>query len=232
MRRRGIATLLIIATVAMTAVSCGVPSSSKFSTIDRANIPFGLSDTTTSTTTTTTIVPASTTTLVEPATTIATEPVLLYYVAGTQLVSVTQLLPRPVSIAQTMAVLEAGPPREFGLGLRTAIPEGAQSQLSEAAGVVTVDLPIAFFKDMAPQDQRLAIAQIVLTLTDQRGVGQVTFTQNNLPISVLRGGGDLTQPGQLLVSADYEQLLSSSAGANTQPTTPTAPTTATTTGEP
>lgn len=163
--------------------------------------------------------------MAEPATTIATEPVSLYFVAGTQVVSVSQYLPRPVSIAQTLAVLEAGPPREFGLGLRTAIPEGPPSGISLSGGVVTVNLAPTFFKDMAPQDQRLAIAQFVLTLTDQRGVGQVTFTQNGLPISVLRGGGDLTQPGQLLVSADYAQLLS---GASVASTLPTAPPTATT----
>ena len=81
---------------------------------------------------------------------------------------------------------------------------------------MTVDLPLTFFNAMAPQDQRLAIGQIVLTLTNQRGVGQVTFTQAGVPISVLRGGGDLTRPGQLLVSADYSQLLSSSASGNPQ----------------
>ena len=212
--------------VAILVVACGVPSSGKFTTIDKSNIPFGLSETTTSTTTTTTIAMESTTTLAEPATTIATEPVSLYFVAGTQVVSVSQYLPRPVSIAQTMAVLEGGPPREFGLGLRTAIPAGPPSGIALSGGVVTVDLATTFFKDMAPQDQRLAIAQIVLTLTDQRGVGQVTFTQNGLPISVLRGGGDLTQPGQLLVSADYAQLLSSSSAANTLPTAPPTATTA------
>ncbi len=212
--------------IAVFAVACGVPSSGKFTGIDKANIPFGLSETTTSTTTSTTIAMESTTTVAVPATTIATEPVSLYFVAGTQVVSVSQYLPRPVSIVQTMAVLEAGPPREFGLGLRTAIPTGVVSRITLSGGVVTVDLPPTFFKDMAPQDQRLAIAQIVLTLTDQRGVGQITFTQNGLPISVLRGGGDLTQPGQLLVSADYSQLLSSTSAANTLPT---APVTATTT---
>ncbi len=222
---RRVVLLTCCVAVAVFAVGCGVPSSSKFTTIDRANIPFGLSETTTSTTTSTTIAMESTTTLAEPATTIATEPVSLYFVAGTQVVSVSQYLPRPVSTAQTMAVLEAGPPREFGLGLRTAIPNGVSSGITLTGGVVTVDLPPTFFKDMAPQDQRLALAQIVLTLTNQRGVGQVTFTQNGLPISVLRGGGDLTQPGQLLVSADYEQLLSGASAANTLPTAPPTATT-------
>ncbi len=217
MRYRFIAALLAFTVV---SISCGVPSSSKYTTIDKRNIPFGLSETTVIPTTSTTVAPQSTTTVVEPATTIATETVLLFFVAGTQLVSVTQLLPRPASLAQTMAVLETGPPREFGVGLRTAIPDGSQSRVSEAGGVVTVDLPVTFFNDMAPQDQRLAIAQIVVTLTNQRGVGQVAFTQNGAQISVLRGGGDLTHPGQLLVSADYDQLLSGSTATNTLPTAP------------
>lgn len=224
--------LAVLSGLAIVTLSCGVPSSSKFTAIDKKNIPFGLSETTALPTTTTTIAPESTTTVVEPPTTIATETVLLFFIAGTQLVSVTQLLPSPASLAQTMSVLETGPPREFGVGLRTAIPERSQSRLGESGGVVTVDLTPAFFIAMAPQDQRLAIAQIVLTLTNQRGVGQVTFTQNGAPIGVLRGGGDLTQPGQLLVSADYGQLLSGSTGANTpSPASPGVTTTVTTTAK-
>jgi len=212
MRQQRMVLVSLFVVAATAVVACGgVPDSSQFTAIDKRNIPFGLSETTAVPTTSSTIAPASTTTVVEPATTIATETVLLFFVAGTQLVSVTQLLPRPASLAQTMSVLETGPPREFGIGLRTAIPEGSQSVLTSAGGVVTVDLPLTFFNAMAPQDQRLAIGQIVLTLTNQRGVGQVTFTQAGLPISVLRGGGDLTRPGELLVSADYGQLQSSSA---------------------
>jgi spore germination protein GerM len=218
----------LVAVVVLT-ISCGVPSSSKFTAIDKKNIPFGLSETTAAPTTSTTIALESTTTVVQPATTIATETVLLFFVAGTQLVPVTQLLPSPASLAQTMSVLETGPPREFGVGLRTAIPEGSQSLVNVAGGVVTVDLPTTFFNAMAPQDQRLAIAQIVVTLTNQRGVGQVRFTQNDAPISVLRGGGDLTQPGQLLVSSDYDQLLSGSPATNTLPTVPPTPTVTSTT---
>ena len=89
--------LTLLAVIASLAVACGVPRSSKFTSIDRANIPFGLSETTSTTTPppSTTIAIESTTTVLEQATTIATEPVLLYYVAGSQLVNVsTMMLPR------------------------------------------------------------------------------------------------------------------------------------------
>lgn len=223
----------LLTALAVAAVACGVPSSSKFASIDRSNIPFGLSETTSTTvvTTSSTIALESTTTLFEPATTIATEPVQLFFVIGAQIVPVSQYLVRPVSIAQTMSALEAGPPREFGVGIRTAIPVGSQTRVNESGGVATVDLQPAFFADMEPRDQRLAIAQIVLTLTNQRGVGQVTFTQNGAPISVLSGSGSATQPGALLVGTDYAGLLSNSAITNSTPTTqPEAPPTATTAG--
>ncbi len=216
---------IVLAAFTVATISCGVPGSSKFTAIDKKNIPFGLSETTAVPTTTTTIALASTTTVVQPATTIATETVLLFFVAGTQLRPVTQLLPSPASLAQTMSVLETGPQGELGIGLRTAIPERSQSAIKVAGGVATVDLPATFFNAMAPQDQRLAIAQIVVTLTNQRGVGQVTFTQGGVPISVLRGGGELTLPGQVLVSADYDQLLT---GSSVSETVPTGPPTATT----
>lgn len=225
--------IFLLTALAVAAVACGVPTSSKFATIERSNIPFGLSETTSTAvvTTSSTIALESTTTLVEAPTTIATEPVQLFFVIGAQIVPVSQYLVRPVSIAQTMSALEAGPPREFGVGIRTAIPVGSQSRVVENGGVATVDLQPAFFADMEPRDQRLAIAQIVLTLTNQRGVGQVTFTQNDAPISVLSGSGSATQPGALLVGSDYAGLLSNSTIPTSTPTTGLEVTpTATTTG--
>ena len=112
--RYRLATVLAVCTAA--TISCGVPGSSKFTAIDKKNIPFGLSETTAVPTTSTTIALASTTTVVQPATTIATETVLLFFIAGTQLRPVTQLLPSPASLAQTMSVLETGPQGELGIG--------------------------------------------------------------------------------------------------------------------
>ena len=79
------------------------------------------------------------------------------------------------------------------------------------AGVAVVDLPRRFFDTIAVNDQRLVIAQIVLTLTDSRGIGQVTFNQ-----VVTRPNGESVPSGSPLSKADFVALLDSSTGANGQ----------------
>ncbi len=231
MRLRAVALLgVAVGLVVALATACGAPSSGGFTVIEDNNIPDVLTETTTTmpttTTTTTTIELASTTAPTEqPSTTIvATEPVTLYFIAGSQLVPVSQLLARPVTIAQTMKVLEQGPVGA-GVGLRTALSLGLESRPSNAMrGVVKVDLDPAFFAKMDLRDQRLAIGQIVLTLTEQRGVGAVMFTQNGQPIEVFLDNGATSTVGQNLAHDDYVSLLNSPP-----PTTSTTTTTTTTT---
>ena len=227
MRLRALALIgMVVGVLVALATACGAPSSGRFTVIEDTNIPDVLTETTTTMpATTTTIELASTTAPTEqPSTTIvATEPVTLYFIAGSQLVPVSQLLARPVTIAQTMKVLEQRPVGG-GVGLRTALPSGLESRPSNAMrGVVKVDLDPAFFAKMDLRDQRLAIGQIVLTLTEQRGVGAVTFTQNGQPIEVFLDNGATSTVGQNLAHDDYVSLL------NSPPPTPSTSTTTTTT---
>lgn len=228
MRLRAVALLgVAVGLLVALATACGAPSSGGFTVIEDNNIPDVLTETTTTmpATTTTTIELASTTAPTEqPSTTIvATEPVTLYFIAGSQLVPVSQLLARPVTIAQTMKVLEQGPVGA-GVGLRTALSLGLESRPSNAMrGVVKVDLDPAFFAKMDLRDQRLAIGQIVLTLTEQRGVGAVMFTQNGQPIEVFLDNGATSTVGQNLAHDDYVSLLNSPPPTTTTTTTTTAP---------
>ena len=91
--------------------------------------------------------------------------------------------------------------------------------------MATVDLPANFYDpDVVKQeDQRLAIGQIVLTLTEVGRIGQVLFTQAGVPIGVPRGSGDLSQPGQALPPRDYLELLESPPPTTTTTTTTTSP---------
>ncbi len=81
-----------------------------------------------------------------------------------------------------------------------------------------------------PEDQRVAIGQIVLTLTEVGRIGQVRFTQDGHDIGVPRGSGDLSEPGQALPPRDFQELLQTTATTTTTTTTTTTIPVTTTTG--
>lgn len=212
-------TLLNLA-AALTAIgivvtSCSIPGDGSVKQIDADKIPYELNATTTSSPPTT--VPASTTTtpVVETTTstsssTIPVEIVSMFFVAGTQVVPIDRLLLSPAAAPQVLAALSEGPPEgDAAAGLRSALPIGFAAEVTVERGVATVVLPGTFITDLPGGEQRLAIAQIVLTLTRQSGVGQVRFTSNNEPQAVPRGRGDLTTPGATVACDDYANLLPS-----------------------
>ena len=82
-----------------------------------------------------------------------------------------------------------------------------------------VELPAGFFDNIPVADQRLATAQIVLTLTDSRGIGQVQF---NLPVP--KPSGELTAAGKPLTRKDYLSLLEGTPTPTTVRTTTTSTT--------
>ena len=92
--------------------------------------------------------------------------------------------------------------------------------------LITVELG-ASFVDLPPIEQRLAIAQIVLTLTGLRGIGQVVFTRDREVTGVPLPDGILTSAP--VAAEDFESLLevpvSTTTAATTTPTTSTTSTT-------
>ena len=142
----------------------------------------GLDQTTTTSSTTTTTIPPSTTMVVvvspttdETTTTIATETVQLYFLDGSRLVDISINLAGAPSVSRVIAALEAGPPTdEVGIGLQTLLPSRLITSVAESgAGFATVDLASGPFEGIQPRDQRLAIAQIVLTATARHRPGAV-----------------------------------------------------------
>jgi hypothetical protein len=85
--------------------------------------------------------------------------------------------------------------------------------------VATIHLPQGFFEQIPPEDQLLAIGQLVLTITEIRGIGQVKFVQNGLPRGVPRGSGGITDGTEPLARRDYQDLLNP-ASTTTSTTTP------------
>lgn len=189
--------------------ACGVPTSSPSRPVDPDAIPEQFTattfpPTTTSSTTTTTVVPPPSTTTTD----LAVESVDVFFVSGSRVVPIPRLLLSPASPPQVVAALAEGVPDiDEAAGLRSALPIGLAIDVSVERGVATVDLDPTFLLAVSGSEQRLAIAQIVLTLTRRAGIGQVTFTSDSQPITVPRGGGDLTTPDESVACDDYDNLL-------------------------
>ncbi len=210
------------------ALGCGVPQSGEFEPISRDEIQFDLDATTTTSTTTTSTLPPTTldetTTTALATTTVATEEVLLFFVAGSQLNPVPATLIRSPAPSQVLAKLVEGPPQgDIGAGLRTTIPRGASITVTRASGVGIIDLPADVFDAMPSRDQRLFFAQLVLTIGRLGGIGPVQFTRDGAPMSVIRGDGTTTEPGDAVSYDDYVVLLGGTPPSTTTSTTAPPP---------
>ncbi|MFM1777241.1 MAG: hypothetical protein RLZZ260_808 [Actinomycetota bacterium] len=202
--------LLLVFTIA----SCGVPRSSKVVEISKAELPTELNQQPTTTTTTTTVAEdASAKETQQPASEVLSEPVELYYISDDRLVATTQSIVSPATISQVLAALIAGPPTgDNGLGLRSALPIDLNAEIDISEGVAQINTTAEFLTELSPIDQRLAIAQLVLTFTRRPGVGQVIFTVDGQNVAVPRGRGDLAKPGTTVSFDDYSSLIVALAG--------------------
>ena len=202
--------LLLVFTIA----SCGVPRSSKVVEISKAELPTELNQQPTTTTTTTTVAEdASAKETQQPASEVLSEPVELYYISDDRLVATTQSIVSPATISQVLAALIAGPPTgDNGLGLRSALPTDLNAEIGISKGVAQINTTAEFLTELSPIDQRLAIAQLVLTFTRRPGVGQVIFTVDGQNVAVPRGRGDPAKPGTTVSFDDYSSLIVALAG--------------------
>jgi hypothetical protein len=225
-RRLAVISLVLLGLVA----ACGIPDNGGVSRIPDNNLG-ALNDTIPTTAVPTTVEPTTATLEANTSTTIATEDVTLYFISGGILVPFTGVLRKGATAFEVLSALQQGPPPGvIGIGLRTAVPTADQAPLTvktDDSGVATVDMPANFYDWMKTDDQRLAIGQIVLTLTDVGRVGQVLFTRLKEPIGVPRGSGDFSEAGQPLPPRDYLDLLQSSVATTTSTTTTTTTTTTT-----
>ena len=215
MKRHVSANLIGLSLVFLITTSCSIPGDGSVKQIDPNQIPYELNATTTSPPPTTILATTTTAPVIETTTstissTIPVEIVPLFFVAGAQIVPIDRLLLSPAAAPQVLAALSEGPPEgDAAAGLRSALPVGFVAEVSVERGIATVVLPATFITDIPGGEQRLAVAQIVLTLTRQSGVGQVRFTTDNEPQSVPRGRGDLSAPGATVACDDYANLLPS-----------------------
>lgn len=202
--------LLSTCVVVFAAVSgCGVPREGDLQPLGADDLPPVLVDTTVVTTTTLPSegVSAVSGDSVAPAT--VYEPVELYFISANRAVSTTRLLVSPATPTQVLDTLLQGiRGEEASTGLRSALPTRFAATVDTRRGVALISASAPFLSDLSPTDQRLAIAQIVLTLTRRPGIGQVSFRVDGTEIAVPRGAGDLTAAGGTVTFDDYTVLVS------------------------
>jgi spore germination protein GerM len=186
--------------------SCAVPSSGSYQQVSSADIPFGLDAPQTTIPQTSTTVPDSTSTESLPIA--VSEPIDLFFISNSRIIKVQRNVASPANPSQALSSLVEGPSTspEF-VGLRTALPTTFTATVDVTRGVAQVDATRAFLNSLSGLDQKLAIAQIVLTLTSRPGVGQVLFSVEGKFISVPRGRGDSVASGIAVTFDDYATLV-------------------------
>ena len=116
--------------------------------------------------------PNSQTTL--PGSETSTEEIDAYFISNSRVLKIVRLVAAPAGPDQALATLSALDVQDPALaGLRTAIPRTFSATVSVERGVATVDSTRGLLDTLSPLDQRLAVAQIVLTLTSRPGIGQI-----------------------------------------------------------
>ena len=175
----------------------------------KADIRFGLAETSTSTTTTTTTttVPATVATTAPPASTVPVELAKVYLVKNGRLIGVDRPVPargRPVGDHPGRA--GRSDDAERAAGLRTAVSADAVTVLgiAQQGGTATVDVAPNFLELLPfPTEQQLAAGQLVMTLTDRGpGIGRVRFTVGGNAVAGPAGDGSAPQQPDLSVSRD------------------------------
>lgn len=134
--------------------------------------------------------------------------VSVYLVRDDVLVPVTRDLPLPTTLEGTLESLLSGVSQpEERANLRTSIPPGTTLLgLEVSEGLASLDLS-SDFASVGGEEEILAVAQIVLTVTSADGVSHVEFQLEGVPTDVpVAGGGLSVDP----VSADqYDELIGS-----------------------
>ena len=200
MRRRFL--IALCSTLILTA--CSVPKNGPFETISNDDIPFGLN--------------AAQTTAPQSATetTVANldppgteyEQVDLYFIRNAAVTRAQRSVISPVDANGALAALTEGLVEDSTtVGLRSAIPASLEARVDVDRGVATVNATRAFLNSLSAVDQRLAIAQIVLTLTSRPGIGQVVFFVDGKAIAVPKGRGDLSGIGDPVTFDDYTNII-------------------------
>lgn len=158
--------------------SCGVPAQSRPDQLSAAELPDGLRTIDTA----------------PPASQVEQDNIDVWFVRDDALVSTRHSVTTPAGPTVAVDELLAGPSdSEQDESLRSAIPDAsAIVDVSVVGGLATVNLTTAF-AEIPASDQVLAVGQLVLTLTDQRGIGRVRFVVDDVQVAVPLPSGETSE---------------------------------------
>ena len=173
------------------AAACAVPAQDRAQTASEEAVPFGLLD-------------PQAPSIVPPASSPSSEPVPLCFVRDGRLVVVSDELAAPDGLRAALDAL-AAPPPNAGRLLRTALAEPSIVQdVRLLGGIAQVNL-LSHVSTLPTDQQLLAVAQIVCTLTARPGIGQVSFTLEGARLAVPKGDGSLVNSP--VARDDYANLM-------------------------
>jgi len=116
-----------------------------------------------------------------------------FFVRGSRLAAVRRQVPAPASVEGALAAVLTEPsPAERNDGLRTALTRPVRLAGNVGAGVPLIDVTETFERTEG-EEQILALAQLVFTLTGVPGVDGVSFALQGRPVEVPTGDGTLKQ---------------------------------------
>ena len=115
----------------------------------------------------------------------------LFLIRGSQLAAVNRQVPTPLTADKALTEIVRGPtPPERLRGLRSALPRSVR-----LLGTVAHDVPLIDVTESLTgvdgEEQILALAQLVFTLTGLPGVNGVSFARDGRPVEVPTGDGEL-----------------------------------------
>ncbi|MGI8755961.1 MAG: GerMN domain-containing protein [Acidimicrobiales bacterium] len=175
---RAVAVALAVVVVGSIGTGCAIASERSAHRVNADRVPFGLTEANPSTTTT--AIPIGST-------------ARIYLIRGGRVVPTLRAVKKAARLLDVMDLLASGATRqERRLGLTSALAESAPvTKTSVSRGIATLDLARSF-ADIPADEQVLAIAQLVFTVTERPGIGRVRFTFDGHSIDVPRGDGALT----------------------------------------
>jgi spore germination protein GerM len=185
-RRRALALCMLAL-----AAGCGVPPQDTAQRARGEAVPFALLD------------PAAPPIVPAPSGP-SSEPVALCFVRDGRLVILSKEVGVPADLGAALDAL-ASPPADAGPLLRTALTEpSVVREVRLLGGIARVDLRPEV-SALPAEEQLLAVAQIVCTLTGRPGVGQVSFTLQGARLAVPKGDGSLVSSP--VARDDYAGLM-------------------------
>ena len=188
MRRTSI---LVMCSLVVLGVGCAVSAQDQAQTARDEAVPFALLD-------------PEAPSIVPPASGPSSEPVVLCFVRDGRLVLLTHELAAPTDLRAPLDAL-ALPPPDAGPLLRTALTQPSiVRDVRLLGGIARVDL-LPHVSALTADQQLLAVAQIVCTLTARPGVGQVSFTLEGARLAVPKGDGSLVNSP--VARDDYAGLM-------------------------